>query len=297
MENACPIVSIVLPCYNGADMLGDAIESVIMQTFKDWELIIVNDCSTDNTLEVAEKYATVDSRIKVYSNPINSKLPASLNNGFSHASGKYLTWTSDDNLLHPEMLEVMSEYLDMHPDVGLVAADQLVSDFEGNVISEIHIPDNLQQMILLNDYIKACFLYRKTIADKIGEYRTDLFLVEDYEYWVRMSFQTKFANIPKTLYTYRVHNKSLTSTRTKEIAQRLVQMRLMYLDRNRESLMDNKKLLALFYYRIADNLMGQERWKYIWQFIKDLPYYFGVRYIFIHSPHRLWKRLLGQSYK
>lgn len=291
MEKYSPIVSIVLPCYNGADMLGDAIESVINQTFKDWELIIVNDCSTDNTLSVAEKYAAVDSRIKVYSNPINSKLPTSLNNGFSYASGKYLTWTSDDNLLHPEMLEVMSEYLDNHPTIGFVAADQLVSDFNGNILETVIVPDDLQKMILLNDYVKACFMYRKSVADIIGEYRTDLFLVEDYEYWIRMSFHTKFAHIPQVLYTYRVHSKSLTATRTKDIAKKLVELRLIYLDEIRNALINNNKLLSLFYYRIVDNLTGNEKFKYISKFAFDLPFYFGVRYFFVHLPHKVIKSL------
>ena len=100
-----PKISIVLPCYNGAKMLGNAIESIINQTLQNWELIIVNDCSTDNTLQVAQSFAEKDNRIKVITNEYNSKLPASLNNGFRQAQGEYWTWTSDDNLLLPEMFE------------------------------------------------------------------------------------------------------------------------------------------------------------------------------------------------
>ena len=91
-----PKVSIVLPTYNGSKFLSRSIESVQEQAETDWELIIVNDCSTDNTLDIAQKYAQQDKRISVITNEQNKKLPASLNVGFSRAKGKYLTWTSDD---------------------------------------------------------------------------------------------------------------------------------------------------------------------------------------------------------
>ena len=83
------LVSIVLPTYNGEKYLADSIESVISQTYKNWELIIINDCSTDKTLEIAQSYAAKDNRIKVYSNDENLKVPKSLNRGFSLANGKY----------------------------------------------------------------------------------------------------------------------------------------------------------------------------------------------------------------
>ena len=90
-------VSVVLPVYNGAKRVSKAIESVLSQSYTNLELIIVNDCSTDNTMEVLRGYADKDSRIKVYENEVNQKLPRTLNNGFSHVEGDYLTWTSDDN--------------------------------------------------------------------------------------------------------------------------------------------------------------------------------------------------------
>jgi glycosyltransferase involved in cell wall biosynthesis len=86
-----PKISVVLPTYNGARFLAESIESVINQTETHWELIIVNDCSTDNTLEIAEKYAKLDSRIRVISNEVNKKLPGALNVGFADARSEYLT--------------------------------------------------------------------------------------------------------------------------------------------------------------------------------------------------------------
>ena len=105
-----PKVSIVLPTYNGEDYLRESIESVISQTFTDWELIIVNDCSTDSTPKIAEAYAAKDCRIRVIHNEKNQKLPNSLNIGFESASGDYLTWTSDDNIFHHEALIKMHDF-------------------------------------------------------------------------------------------------------------------------------------------------------------------------------------------
>ena len=91
------LISIVLPVYNGAKFLCESIDSVINQTYKNWELLILDDCSTDETAKIAQKYVEQDSRIRYYLNEKNLRLPRNLNKGFSLAKGDYLTWTSDDN--------------------------------------------------------------------------------------------------------------------------------------------------------------------------------------------------------
>src|SRR4051794_21032964 len=103
-----PLVSIVLPTYNRAHLLKRSIETCLNQTLIDIELIVVNDCSTDNTKEIVEAYKAKDARICLITNEKNLRLPASLNKGFENAKGKYFTWTSDDNLYAPNALEVLS---------------------------------------------------------------------------------------------------------------------------------------------------------------------------------------------
>lgn len=287
-----PRISIILPCFNGANVLGYAIDSVLNQTFKDWELIVVDDCSTDNTLEVANAYAEKDNRIRVLRNEHNSKLPATLNHGFSKAKGDYWTWTSDDNLLHPNFCEEMSMYLDEHSEVGLVVGGMEIIDENGNVCQEfIPKPVDLQSRMMLNNFVGACFMYRSVIAKRVGEYRTDLFLVEDYEYWMRMNTLTKVAVLNKNLYSYRVHSRSLTATHQKEIQEKLVRLRISYRNQTEQQLQNNPELLRLFYYRIIDHLNGKEKWLYYWDFASRLPLHFGLRYIFIHIPHQFYQRI------
>lgn len=292
--NNTPKVSIVLPCYNGAALLGQAIESCINQTFKDWELIIVNDCSTDNTLEVANAYAQKDERIRVYTNETNSKLPATLNNGFHIANGEYWTWTSDDNLLHPDMLKTFVAYLDGHKDVGCAVSDSYVIDENGNIIGEKIVPDDLNSKMMLNNYVGASFMYRRECALAVGEYREDFFLVEDYEFFIRMSFHCKMGHISQFLYYYMDNPNSLTATRQKEIRERLVRMRIMYLDKAEDAFRSSPQLLALVYYRIIDNLLGKEKLKYFKKFAKKLPIHFGIKYLFVHLPNAFYKKITRQ---
>lgn len=289
--NNTPKVSIVLPCYNGAALLGQAIESCINQTFKNWELIIINDCSTDNTLEVANAYAQKDERIRVYTNDKNSKLPATLNNGFRRAIGEYWTWTSDDNLLHPDMLETFVAYLDEHEDVGCVVSDSYVIDEKGNIIGEKIVQEDLNAKMMLNNYVGASFMYRKECAIAVGEYREDFFLVEDYEFFIRMSFHCKIGRVPQFLYYYMDNPNSLTATRQKEIRERLVRMRIMYLEKAEHAFRNKPKLLTLVYYRIIDNLYGKEKLKYYTKFAKKLPIHFGIKYLLIHLPNAFLKKI------
>ena len=106
------LISIVLPIYNGEKYMRKSIDSVLAQTYANWELLIIDDGSTDNTAIIAQEYAANDSRIRYYKNPENMRLPKTLNRGFSLAGGDFLTWTSDDNYYYPTALETMHNALD-----------------------------------------------------------------------------------------------------------------------------------------------------------------------------------------
>lgn len=292
MINKCtPKVSVVLPCYNGEKYLSDAIVSCINQTLEDWELIIVNDCSTDNTLEIAMKFASNDPRIKVINNESNLKLPASLNKGFAEARGQYFTWTSDDNIMRPSMLENLSRCLDEKKDISFVVSYYTIINEHGDITSTVKIPDNLNEVMLLNNYVGASFMYRCCVCEDIGGYDTNMFLVEDYEYWIRIWTKYKIEVLHIDLYLYRKHEQSLTNTRQQSIAVQLLKLRLMYLKHGELALKNKPFLLSKLYYRIADDLKGREKGQYIVKFSINNPLYFGLRYIFIHTPSRIFRKL------
>ena len=210
------LVSIVLPVYNGEKYLKQSIESVLNQTYENLELIIVNDNSTDSSLDIAKEFERIDSRVKVISNPRNLKLPSSLNNGFKNANGEYYTWTSDDNYYENNAIEEMVNYLESNQDKAMVCCNQTIIDLRANN-NRLFKPSLSVQDMLINNYVGACFLYRKTAADAIGEYNPKKFLIEDYDYWLRMMLYGNIGHLDKNLYNYRMRSDSLSGTREKEV--------------------------------------------------------------------------------
>lgn len=162
-------VSIVLPTYNGENYIKDSIQSVLEQSYKNWELIIVNDCSTDSTKEIVENFIKQDERIKLINNSQNKKLPASLNIGFENATGEYYSWTSDDNLYKKSAIEFMVNYLEKHQDVDLVSCNYDNIDENAKFICEFEQNKKRTTLDLaLYNNIGACFMYRKKITNILG---------------------------------------------------------------------------------------------------------------------------------
>ncbi len=223
-----PKISIVLPTYNGSRWLADSIESVLKQTELDWQLIIVNDCSTDNTLEISEQFARQDSRIKVYSNATNKKLPASLNVGFSHATGTYRTWTSDDNMFKPNALSVMAAYLDGHPGVDLVAAREDIINEDGTFKMSRDKLCRKPEQLSYTCNVGAAFMYRTVIAEKIGGYNEERFCAEDYDYWCRIALAGTIAYINDNIYLYREQSRSLTALQKERVMEKSALIKNQY---------------------------------------------------------------------
>ena len=241
-----PKVSIVLPVYNGEKYIRESIESIINQSFKDWELIIVNDCSTDSTKEIIEGYKLYEKRIKVIHNSSNKKLPASLNIGFINAKGEYLTWTSDDNIFLPNAISTLVEILEQDESVGMVCANMYLIDDSGVIIGEKRVGIN---DLCISNCIGACFLYRSDVRERIGEYDTSLFLVEDYDYWIRI--EKEYGSILYCdifLYKYRRHSESLSDKRTAQVKEYRARLREKHKDYILNKLKNNhKELFEILY--------------------------------------------------
>ena len=214
-------VSIILPTYNGENFIYDSIKSVLNQTYSNWELIIVNDCSTDETLKIVNEFAQFDKRIKVINNKENKKLPASLNVGFSNATGDYYTWTSDDNMYKPHAIEKMVEYLNNNPDCDLISFNMDFIDEQGNFVKEFTdiLPERTPLQLAQCCNIGACFMYRKEIAQKAGNYDETMFCAEDYEYWCKIALKGNIHYKNENYYQYRYNSSSLSATK-KEVTDR-----------------------------------------------------------------------------
>jgi len=285
-----PTVSIVLPCYNGSGHLAQSIESVMAQTFQDWELIVVNDCSKDNSLEIMQSYAEKDSRIRVINNTVNKKLPASLNVGFAEAKGKYLTWTSHDNRMGETMLEKFVQYLDSHAEIGLVTANYAAFSLKtGERLYEVSM-DDPQERLPHHNTICYAFMYRREVLETIGGYDENLFLIEDYEYWVRIWLKFKIGKVDKTLYYTGVGDETLTMSRKKEIAKRLLDVRLMYFDDFDKALKPTPLLRRDFFISIANELSGIKWLGFVLKCSMKCSGRFGLYYTFWYAPKHFVKR-------
>ncbi|WP_445717953.1 glycosyltransferase family 2 protein [Flavobacterium sp.] len=202
------MISVILPVYNGEKFISDAINSILKQTHENFELIIVNDCSTDSTLEIISEFALQDSRIKIITNPINKKLPASLNIGHQNASGDYITWTSDDNLYKPNAFEECLHHL-QNSNSHIVYTDfDLIND-NGTVLKRRTLSE--PEYLVNGNCVGASFLYKREVYETLKGYNEDLFLVEDYDFWLRALITFKFKYVPESLYFYRSHGDSLSS--------------------------------------------------------------------------------------
>jgi glycosyltransferase involved in cell wall biosynthesis len=197
-----------MPTYNDAHFLSDALNNILQQTWEDFELIVVNDGSKDNTREILDDYARRYPITVIHQQ--NSKLPGALNTGFKRARGDYLTWTSTDNFMHPDMLKTLVKALDDNPDVGLVYADWEIIDEQGNVQGRISTLEHDPLLLRRVNYVQACFLYRRECQEQVGLYDPEYHLAEDWEYWWRISQSFSMMRVPLLLYQYRIHSGSLT---------------------------------------------------------------------------------------
>ncbi len=206
-----PLVSIVLPTYNGSLYLRESVDSCLKQSLQDLELIVVIDGSTDDTEAILASYS--DPRLRVLKQS-NQGLAAALNAGFAQARGRFLSWTSDDNLYLPEAMAVLSRYLQKHPQTPMVCTDCLLIDDSGRTFSYTR-------------QTWACFLYRKEAAALAGPYRPDFPLVEDVDFFLRLEhFAGPIDRIPRPYYKYRQHKTSLSSQRAAK--RQFVSLRLHY---------------------------------------------------------------------
>lgn len=258
------LVSVILPVYNGEQFLRDSIDSIIAQSYSNWELLILDDCSTDRTAIIANEYATKDHRIKYFRNEKNLQLPENLNRGFSLAKGTYLTWTSDDNRYLPEALQRMVSVLDNHPEADFVFASCKIINAEGNGIDYISVTSDSPKWIVGINSVGACFLYTRTVYEQIGNYDPELKLVEDFDYWQRIF--CRFIAIPlnEILYEYRWHKGALTSTMKKETFHQNLEKTLL---KNRGGFGRLSIHQNYLYYRSLSSCRQQSagnpyRWKY-----------------------------------
>lgn len=221
-------VTVLMPTYNVAPYVKEAIASVLRQTYRDFELLVIDDCSTDNTVEVVRSIE--DPRIRIVQNEENVGLAENLNRGLSHITTEYVARMDGDDIAEPYWLEKEVAVLDNNPDIGICSGG-----FErfGTVKSLVRFPerheDCMANMLFECSVIVPTFrmsLYR----DHGLRYSTDAFPAEDYRFWAECLRVTKIYNIQETLFHYRMHPTQICTARREEQQRKVAQVRRYMLE-------------------------------------------------------------------
>jgi glycosyltransferase involved in cell wall biosynthesis len=206
-----PAISVIIPTYNRAKLIGEALASVVAQTFTDFEILVVDDASTDDTSRVVEEYmkkvALRYVRLKK-----NTGVSAARNAGVAMATGKYIAMLdSDDVWLDKEKLSRQIDFLETNPDHALVGTWIRTIDAGGDALKEIRFEtsdaDIRRYILARNQFAQSSVLFRKEAA--IGGYDSSLTVNEDYDLWLNIGTKWKFANIPQFSTGYRVHGGNI----------------------------------------------------------------------------------------
>jgi glycosyltransferase involved in cell wall biosynthesis len=210
-----PKVTVLMSVYNGEKYLNEAIDSILGQTFKDFEFLIINDGSTDKTAEILKSYN--DPRIKIINNEKNIGLTKSLNKGLKLARGEYIARQDADDISCDNRLERQIKFLDKNLDIAIVGTNYFRINEKGDIIQKIKRQEkdkNIKKYLLSGNQLgHGTIMFRKSCFEKVGFYREEFKFAQDYDLVLRFSEKYKLANIPETLYKWRINSNSVSVSR------------------------------------------------------------------------------------
>jgi len=208
-KNRNPTVSVIIPTYNRAHLVGRAIRSVLNQTCQDFELIVVDDGSTDNTWQILQSYAASEPRIVLVRNETNVGVATSLNKGLGLAQGEYIAPMDADDVSLSGRLAAQMSFLDEYPEVGVVGCAVQIINARGSLMRVVR-PPTMHGLILW----ALCFstplahptvVFRRAVVEHVGGYDDALLANQDRDLWQRLSSVTRFANLPDVYFLYGWH--------------------------------------------------------------------------------------------
>lgn len=204
-----PKISVIMSVYNGEEYLREAMDSILNQTFTDFEFIIVNDGSTDNSLKIIETYN--DERIGIINNEKNIGLTKSLNKALKQAKGEYIARQDADDISLPNRFEKQMKYFEENPEVALLGTSAYIIDETGEIIQKCVVlaKPSIKSLLKKNRFSHGSVMVKKEIVDKVGGYNDLLRYSQDYELWLRIAKCYEVRNLTQMLYKLRSHNENI----------------------------------------------------------------------------------------
>ena len=211
-----PTVSVLMGVYNEEDFLSESIDSILAQTVRDFEFLIVDDNSDDRSPEIIDSYD--DDRIQVIQNETNQGLTVSLNRALKHAQGRYIARQDADDISEPERLERQIQFLETHEQVAVVGTGALLIDDENKVVDRRvgYCNPDFEDFIDKGHLIHGSIMARGSILEAVGGYDEFFRYAQDQDLWLRIAKDHPIANIPSSLYRHRIHDNSVYFSRKDE---------------------------------------------------------------------------------
>ncbi len=208
-----------MPVYNGERFLREAVESILNQSYHDFEFIIVDDGSKDNSVAIIQEYK--DDRIIILQNPKNMGITPTLNRGITQASGKYICRMDADDISLPNRLESQVNYLEKHPTIAIVGSNTTIINELGIRGKTEYYPQSNNEIkrsiFIHNPFAHSSVLIRRSVLDQLGVYDSKYLHNEDYDLWLRISAHYSIENLPEILLLRRVHGANITVNKELEL--------------------------------------------------------------------------------
>jgi len=209
-----PLVSVILPVHNGGSYIAAAIESILSQTYDHFELIVINDASTDNTGSIVQELAAGDKRIRYLENETNLRVVQTLNKGITLAEGKYIARMDADDIALPDRFETQVGFLEANTDIGIADVLMEYIDEKGESLNRCNArvfhPREIRKKLAWTNVLGHSSIMGR--AELFKAFRYDNIYYEDYELWLRMTESgVRMAKIDRPLLRYRIHTESITA--------------------------------------------------------------------------------------
>lgn len=216
-----PRISVIMPAYNAQRHIAEAIESILAQTFSDFELIVINDRSTDKTLSIITSYKKRDPRIRIVTNRGNHNIAKVLNFGIAQARSNIIARMDADDIAMIDRLELQYDLLSGSPDVAVVGADIVIIDPEGKHLDTRKYPDTDKKLkrclFRYSPFAHPVVMFRKDAFEMVGGYNQICSPTEDLDLWFRMGVHYRFGSIPRLLLQYRISPTSASHSIMKRL--------------------------------------------------------------------------------
>ena len=259
-----PRVSVLMAVHNGMPCLLEAVDSILAQTFRDFEFVIVDDGSTDETAAVLNDYEQREPRLRVLRNDKKMSLPVSLNRGLSQCKARWVARMDADDIALPDRLEKQISFLTKHPEIGLIGSGSINIDAQGKEIGLTRHPCDDRTIRFMLPFW-CCFvhpsvIFQRELVEQVDGYDASMWTGQDYDLWARLLSVTKAANLPDQLIYYRIHGRSISQSTERKASheQIIAKVYRLLMSRYLGTQLNDKESLALRSLVMADRVLDDD---------------------------------------